>query len=224
MVDLSAPKAFIFDLDGTLVDSEKFHVAALAGAMRELAGYELTEEDIEAFKGNTTRSLATDLSAKYGWDLDIERVVQRKFELVYEIYETDPFPGVCEFLEYWRGKKRLAVASNSPTHFVQRVLRDLGILDDIEVLCTVDDVSRRKPDPEMLLLTAKRLGLRPEQTLVFEDSLLGVQAAAAARCPVVIMDTPASIEAGTPPDGYPVATWPELVAASQCPATGECTC
>jgi hypothetical protein len=51
-----------------------------------------------------------------------------------------------------------------------------------------------------------------------------VQAAVAAQCPVLIVDTPASIEAGTPPAGFPVATWPELVAASQCPTTGERVC
>jgi HAD superfamily hydrolase (TIGR01509 family) len=224
MIDLFAPQAFIFDLDGTLVDSEKYHVQALAGAMRELAGYELTEADIEAFKGNTSRSLATDLAEEHGLDLDIERVVERKFERVYEIFRTDPFPGVCEFLQQWRGRTRLAVASNSPTHFVERVLDDLGILADIEVVCTVDDVVRRKPDPEMLHLVLKRLGLPAESTLVFEDSLPGVQAAVAAHCPVLIVDTPASIEAREPPAGFPVATWPELVAASKCPATGERPC
>jgi HAD superfamily hydrolase (TIGR01509 family) len=223
MLDLTIPNAFIFDLDGTLVDSEKFHVQALAGTMRELAGYELTAEDIEAFKGNTTRSLATELSEKYGWGLDIERAVTRKFELVYEIFQTDPFPGVAEFLDVWRGKVRFAVASNSPTHFVERVLRDLGVLDAVEVVCTVDDVTRRKPDPEMLHLVLTRLGLPPEQTLVFEDSLPGVQAALAAKCPVLIVDTPASIEAGAPPPGLPVATWPELVHASQC-LLGERPC
>jgi len=214
MIDLHSPQAFIFDLDGTLVDSEKFHVQALAQTMRELAGYELTPDDIEAFKGNTSRDLATRLAHRHGWALDIERVVQRKFELVYEVFRTEPFAGVCEFLQHWRGKTRFAVASNSPTHFVERVLRDLAVLDAVEVVCTVDDVTHRKPDPEMLHLVLDRLGLPPEQTLVFEDSLLGVQAALAATCPVVIVDTPASIEAGEPPPGLPTASWPELIAAS----------
>jgi beta-phosphoglucomutase-like phosphatase (HAD superfamily) len=88
------------------------------------------------------------------------------------------------------------------------------VLDAVEVVCTVDDVTHRKPDPEMLHLVLDRLGLLAEQTLVFEDSLLGVQAALAANCPVVIVDTPASIEAGEPPAGLPTASWPELIAAS----------
>ena len=225
MIDLSAYRAFIFDLDGTLVDSEKYHVKALAATLREVAGYEMTAADIDAFKGNTSRDMALQLAAKHGWSIDIERTVARKFELLYEVFENDPFPGVPEFLDHWRGRTRLAVASNSPAHFVRRALRDLGILEDIEVLCTVDDVQRRKPDPEMLNLVLARLGLRPEEVLVFEDSAPGVEAALAARTPVVIVDTPAAIEAGTPPPGLPVATWPELVAASRLPIpSGERPC
>lgn len=215
MIDLHAFRAFIFDLDGTLVDSEKFHVKALAATLREAAGYEMTAEDIDDFKGNTSRDMMIMLAERHGWTLDVDRAVARKFELLYEVFETDPFPGVGEFLAHWRGRTRLAVASNSPAHFVRRALQDLGILADVEVLCTVDDVKRRKPDPEMLNLVLARLELRPEEVLVFEDSLPGVQAALAAHCPVVIVDTPAAIEAGAPPPGLPVATWPELVAASQ---------
>lgn len=225
MIDLHGPKAFIFDLDGTLVDSEKYHVRALAATLREMAGYEMTAADIEAYKGNTCRDMALQLAREHGWDLDIDRLVKRKFELLDEFFVSDPFPGVAEFLAFWRGRTRFAVASNSPETFVRGVLRDLGILDAVEVLCTVNDVKRRKPDPEMLHLVLSRLGLTVGEVLVFEDSEPGVQAAVAAHCPVVVMDTPAAIQAGPPPSGLATATWPELVAASMVPAvSGGCRC
>jgi HAD superfamily hydrolase (TIGR01509 family) len=157
------------------------------------------------------------LVQQHGWDLDIERLVKRKFELLDEIFETDPFPGVPEFLAYWRGRTRFAVASNSPESFVRGVLCDLGVWEDVEVLCTVNDVKRRKPDPEMLHLVLSRMGLTAGDVLVFEDSEPGIQAAVAAHCPVVVMDTPAAIQAGPPPPGLATATWPELVAASMEP-------
>lgn len=215
MIDLYRPKAFIFDLDGTLVDSEPYHVRALAATLRESAGYEMTAADIEAYKGNTCRAMAVQLATEHGWNLDIDRLVKRKFELLDEFFVSDPFPGVVDFLSFWRGRMRFAVASNSPASFVRGVLRDLAILDDVEVLCTVDDVKRRKPDPEMLHLVLSRLGLEAGEVLVFEDSAPGVEAAVAARCPVVVMDTPAAIAAGPPPSGLATATWPELVELSQ---------
>ncbi len=220
MIDLHGPKAFIFDLDGTLVDSEKYHVRALAATLRDLAGYEMTVADIEAYKGNTCRDMAIQLVREHGWKLDIDLLVKRKFELLDEIFVSDPFPGVAEFLAFWRGRTRFAVASNSPETFVRGVLRDLGILDAVEVLCTVSDVKRRKPDPEMLHLVLSRLGLTASEVLVFEDSGPGIQAAVAAHCTVVVMDTPAAIQAGPPPPGLATATWPKLVAASRISAGG----
>ena len=100
----------------------------------------------------------------------------------------------------------------------------MGVRHALEVVCTVDDVARRKPDPEMLHLVLRHLGLAPAEALVFEDSPPGVEAALAAGCPVVVVDTPAGIDAGEPPPGLPVATWSELLAASRPRQSGEPAC
>ena len=77
-------------------------------------------------------------------------------------------------------------------------------------MTTVDDVRQRKPDPEMIHLTLRRLGLSPAQAVVFEDSALGLTAARGAGCAVVVMDNGTLADAGDIPAGVPVATWPAL--------------
>jgi HAD superfamily hydrolase (TIGR01509 family) len=98
------------------------------------------------------------------------------------------FPQAAQFIRRWRGRKRMALASNSPRAFVMNALVDGGMIDWFETVCTADDVTHRKPDPEMYLRTLEWLKLDPEEVLIFEDSPAGVRAAQAAGCPVVMIE------------------------------------
>ncbi|MBT3375948.1 MAG: HAD family phosphatase [Lentisphaerae bacterium] len=208
---LDSYSAFVFDLDGTLIDSEKYHVKAFAQAMLDMGGHHLTAAEEREFTGNTSLDLARDLADRYGLDICPAEVAHRKFELLYDVFRTEAFPHVEQFLRACAGRWRLAVASNSPLHFVERALDDLGVSDLFGVVTTIDDVSRRKPDPEIVLLTLDRLGLSPESCLVFEDSLPGVQAAVAAGCDVVVLRNPGLILPESLPTGTPVQSWEELL-------------
>ena len=122
MRSLARYTAFIFDLDGTLIDSEKYHVRAFAVAMQELAGYTLTPGDEVEFLGNTSAWLAERLATRHGLRLDPLAVAARKFEVLWRDFRAELFPGAAAFVRCWAAHRLLAVASNSPRLFVDRAL------------------------------------------------------------------------------------------------------
>jgi len=199
-------KAFIFDLDGTLINSEKYHADGFTYAVETLSGYRLTPaERREVFEADANVFTPV-LSARHGLNLDPEAVLFHKREHVERHFVTEFLPGAESFIEKWRSGMRMALASNSHRLFVKRALVEARLIDVFESVVTADDVTRRKPAPEMYELTLKNLGLTPEDVMVFEDSPSGVTAAQAAGCPVVMIDN----GAGRLVDGVPRYTWKEL--------------
>lgn len=204
--DLNQYKAFVFDLDGTLINSEKYHATGFAHAVETISGYQITDrERREFFEAHTSRFVPV-LAERHGLALNSEEVLQHKREHVQKHFKTEVFPHAIHFIKKWRGRKRLALASNSPKSFVKNALIEGRMIDLFESVCTADDVKHRKPDPEMYLLTLERLGLAPEEVLVFEDSPAGVRAAQAAGCPFFMMDTGGCRSV----DGVEKYTWKEL--------------
>ena len=199
-------KAFIFDLDGTLINSERYHADGFAYAVETLSGYQLTPAERREFFEAHTNVFTPILSARHGLKLDPDAVLDHKRMHVSRNFKAEVLPGVEAFIGKWRNCMRMALASNSPRHFVKRALVEAQLIDLFEVVTTADDVAHRKPDPEMYELTLKSLNLRPEEVMVFEDSPAGVAAAQAAGCPVVMIDN----GAGRTVEGVAQYTWKEL--------------
>lgn len=204
--DLQQYKAFIFDLDGTLIDSEKYHADAFEEAVKALTGYLLTEDERREFFESHTSSFVPVLAERHGLDLDAAATLKYKRSHVRKHFKTDVFPGAIHFMRKWRGRKRMALASNSPRHFVRDALVEGKMIDIFEAVCTADDVANRKPDPEMYLLMLEQLELAPQDVLVFEDSPSGVLAAQAAGCPVVMIDN----GSGRTVEGVELFKWRDL--------------
>lgn len=206
-MDLHQTDAFVFDLDGTLIDSEKYHADGFAWAVEALSGYRITEAERREFFESHTRVFTPVLSARHGLNLNPAEVLEYKRAHVRDHFKTEVFPEALAFIEKWSGRKRMALASNSPACFVARALQEAGIEDRFETICTADDVTHRKPDPEMVRLTLSRMGLAPDAVLVFEDSPAGVKAARAAGCPVWLVLN----DSGRRIDGVFTVTWKELL-------------
>ena len=207
-------KAIIFDLDGTLVQTEKLKALSYARAAVELCPRDLNEEAvIEAFKevvGLSRREVATFLverfeltrksrerMAEFGVNRPWQAYVQVR--LVYyremisdpETLRQNQWPHSIKLLrQAEQSQCKVALATMSRCDQAQRVLDALKLRTAFDFIATRDDVSKGKPDPEIYQLAALELGISPENCLVIEDSPSGVRAALAADMQVVALATP----------------------------------
>ena len=211
-MNLQRYDAFIFDLDGTLIDSEFYHARAFADAVLAQSGYRISEDEHREFFGKHSTWFALELNDRHGLSLNPDEVLAQKRKRVLEIFEARPFAGAREFLEIWTGRKPMALATNSPRDFVGPALKEADLLKYFDAVTTSDEVTHRKPDPEIIERTMQKMGADPLNTLVFEDQLIGVQAARAAGANVVAVDNGQSVAF---PVDVAVHSWEQLVAFSR---------
>ncbi len=174
------PLAVIFDMDGVLVDSYEAHWQSWHFMADEL-GKGLTEEQFASTFGRTSREI---IAEHWGSDCltptEIAEFDCRKEGLYRELVARD-FPamdGARELLEELHGAGfRLAVGSSGPPENVALAVERLGAERLFDVLITGKDVTRGKPDPQVFLLAAERLGVAPHQCAVVEDAPVGIAAA-----------------------------------------------
>ena len=205
-------EAFILDLDGTLIDSGKYHAQAFADAVLEHSGYVLTPAEHHEFFGSHSTWFSRTLNERYDLGLDPETVLESKRVRMREIFMVELFEGAHEFLAFWHDKRPMALASNSPLSFVQPSLEEADMIKYFECIVTSDDVTHRKPDPEIIEYTTQKLRVDPLRTLVFEDQMIGIEAARAAGAQVVAVDNGQPVEF---PVDVPVHTWVDLLRFSE---------
>ncbi|MFQ5435328.1 MAG: HAD family hydrolase [Anaerolineae bacterium] len=212
-------QAMIFDLDGTLVQTERLKAISYARAAIELCPENLAEEEvIESFKevvGLSRREVAMELverfglaevarthMAEFGVDTPWQAFVQVRLS-IYEQMLADPevllnnqWPhNIALLKEARRTGCRVGLATMSHCSQVRRVLEILNLADTFDFVASRDDVERSKPDPEIYLLVARELGVTPAACLVIEDSPSGVKAALAAGMDCIAVTTPFTHEA-----------------------------
>jgi beta-phosphoglucomutase len=175
-------KAFIFDLDGVIVDTARYHFLAWQKLAQEL-GIEFTPEHNEELKG-VSRVRSLDIILELGkvsasQDDKNRWLIQKNEEyLTYlkDIDYSEILPGVMPILEYLKEKKQ-SIALGSASKNARPILEKTGIIQYFDAIVDGNDVSNAKPDPEVFLQAAKLLGVSPENAIIFEDSVAGVQAA-----------------------------------------------
>lgn len=178
--------AFIFDLDGVIVDTAKYHYLAWKNLANAL-GFDFTEEQNELLKG-VSRIKSLEILLSIGKvelpGVEKEKLLLQKnkeyLEYVNKMTSDEILPGVNDllnFLEINDIKYALGSASkNAPL-----ILEKVGLLNRFTAIVDGNDVSKAKPDPEVFLIGAKKLGMKPENCVVVEDAIAGIQAANAAK-------------------------------------------
>jgi HAD superfamily hydrolase (TIGR01509 family) len=176
------PAAMIFDLDDTLVATAR-HWRAAESHLLEQLGRSWSPELAATYKGMNTRDVAATIhrALRPAMSLhDAQRVLRDDLIARFVSDPPPPMPGAVALVQQLSGNYRLAVASGSPPAAIVTALRSLGIADRFVVVISSESVARGKPEPDVFLAAASRLGVEPGRCLVFEDSLVGVQAARAA--------------------------------------------
>jgi HAD superfamily hydrolase (TIGR01509 family) len=175
---------YIFDLDGTLVDTMPLHYRAWDAAMRRV-GLEapLDEELFYSLGGVPTKRVAELIAAHYGLTIDVHAVFDHKEALFVEIQkDAKLIEPVVEIARRMSLTHPVSIASGGPRVIVRGMLKLTGLdaLFDYDRVITPEDVVHGKPAPDMFLLAAQRMGVLPQKCLVFEDAEPGMRAAEAA--------------------------------------------
>jgi HAD superfamily hydrolase (TIGR01509 family) len=182
--------AYLFDCDGTIVDSMSLHYVAWKRALGEW-NCEFAEELFYGWGGRPTAEIIASLNLRDGLSMPVDAVARRKEEFYFAMLpELKAVPEVLEHIEAQHGRIPFAVVSGSARDSVTASLETLKLLDRFETLVCAGEYAKSKPDPEAFLLAASRLGVAPAQCLVFEDTAMGIQAAAAAGMASVKVPAP----------------------------------
>ena len=173
-------EAYLFDCDGTIVDSMPLHYIAWKNALAEW-NCTFDEQLFYAWGGTPTAEIVSLLNKRQRLSMPIEGVASRKEDLYLErLSQLKAIPEVVEHIEAQFGRIPFAVVSGNTRESVSATLLSVKLLDKFDVLVCAGDYKRGKPGPESYLLAAAKIGVAPETCLVFEDADSGIQAADAA--------------------------------------------
>ena len=183
-------KACLFDLDGVVVDTAKYHYLAWKRLANSL-GFDFTEKDNERLKGvSRTESLEILLSIGKIKPSSEEklRMAEEKnnwyVEYISKLDENEILPGVKDFLiELRQNDIKIALGSASKNSML--ILNNLNLISYFDAIVDGNKVSKAKPDPEVFLLGASELKVEPLECVVFEDAQAGIEAAKAANMKVI---------------------------------------
>ena len=190
-----ATKALIWDLDGVIADTAPFHFRAWQRVAQD-KGIAFTEADFKQTFGKRNPEI---IAAKFNPDSsaqEIEELACKKEELFRRIAKQSikPFPGVLNLMLSLRAAMwKMAIASSTPVENIKLITQSLDIAGLFDAVVSDKDVLRGKPDPEVFLLAADKLGATPADCIVIEDAVAGVRAAkdAGMKCIAVTNTHPA---------------------------------
>ncbi len=191
-------EACIFDLDGVVVDTAKYHFIAWKALAKEL-GFEFTIEDNERLKG-VSRMQSLEILLEIGGldfpEAEKQAMAEKKNELYVSYIEKmspeETLPGVAKFLQELRSKG-IKTALGSASKNAPMILGRIQLSGMFDVVIDGNSISEAKPNPEVFLKGAEKLGIEPENCVVFEDAIAGVEAARNANMYCIGIGNPANL-------------------------------
>jgi len=177
---------FIFDLDGVVVDTAKYHYLAWKKLANQL-GFEFTIDQNELFKG-VSRKRCLEILLDIGGVIATQKqfdtwMIEKNEDYLRYIEAMDSseiLPDVPKVLNYLKAKD-IPIALGSASKNARPILEKVNLLSYFDVIVDGNHVTKAKPNPEVFLMAAEQLGLNPENCIVFEDAVAGIQAANAAK-------------------------------------------
>lgn len=172
-------KAFIFDMDGVVINSEPMHEQI---ELEVAAGFNIhiDQARMKKYVGMRSKDVWAAIIKEDGLDLKPEQIIEvaDKQKVKYiEDNKLEPIDGIRELLVKLKELNyRIALASSSPKEFIEAVLKKFEILHFFDTIVNGDEVAHGKPAPDIFLEAARRLGVRPENCTILEDSNNGVDA------------------------------------------------
>lgn len=169
----------LFDLDGVIVDSKAAHEAAFA-RLGEDAGYAFSHETFTRIFGMHNNDIFPILCGRALPQAEIDALAERKEAIVREMIRgrVQALPGVSALIPaLQQAGFRLAIGTSTPRANVELILRELALAEYFDAISSAEDVQRGKPDPQVFLIAAERVGVPPARCVVVEDAVAGVQAA-----------------------------------------------
>jgi len=197
----SNKKAIIFDMDGVIVNNITYHIKALKIFLKQF-GKEVTNEEFQNhYNGRTIQEVILELKPEADHE-EVMRLSEEKEKIYRDLYKADlaPTPGLIEFLS--SAKKaglKMAVATSAITANADFTLDGLAIRDFFDAVIDSTMVKKGKPDPQIYLKAANELNISPENCVVMEDALAGIQSAKSAGIEVIGLYT--SLKKQELPDG-----------------------
>jgi len=189
-------KACIFDLDGVIVDTAKYHYLAWKRLANEL-GFEFTEKDNERLKGVSRMASLEILLSVGGIRIEDERVKEELatkknnwyVEYIKQMTKDEILPGVEDFLKLLKDNG-IKIAIGSASKNTMTILERIGIKDMFDAIIDGTKITKAKPDPEVFLKAAEELRVHPVNCCVFEDAIAGIEAAKTAQMKVIGVGNP----------------------------------
>lgn len=177
-------KALLFDLDGTLVDSEPLKGQALALATKHFGG-DVSSEIYKDVMGKTWEEVTQYFFSNSGISVTLDLfdpVFRKHYDELLNSNLTEK-EGLRSFLEFSKSTKiKMGLVTSASKWMTEKILKQLSLSHFFDVIVTREDVALHKPNPEAYLLALKKLDVSPSDSVVFEDSESGVLAAQAAKC------------------------------------------
>ena len=213
-------RAVLFDMDGTVLDTEKIYCASLAKVVAGMRMADELDDVLLAISGRNRADIYAYLHARYGEDFPAEELFAKRDEMLMKQIDEEgvPFkPGFPEVFETLK-KQGLAVALVTSTHRarVEKYLKMTGMENTFDYIKTGESVKHSKPAPDIFLLTAEAMGFAPEECVVVEDSRNGVLSGVSAGMKVVLIPDMQPVTPDLPPVLWQcidtVETLPELIA------------